>query len=213
VSLVEDLFIDYGGFQLNIPRWEILDDGVTALWGPSGSGKSSVFRALLGLDKCPTMRWNFKEEDIAQLPVEKRNLGIVFQNYELFPHLTARENILFAAKARGLEKNFAESQLVDLAGALQMDSFLNTRCDLISGGEKQRTAIARALIGNPKILLLDEPFSALDEDLRSEARSLLKNLIKLRRIPTVIVTHDRRDLTVLADKVSEMKQGKITVGE
>src|SRR5882762_2710258 len=98
MSLVEQLEKKYDDFTIDIPRWEILDKGVTALSGPSGSGKTTVFRILIGLIPCPGMMWNFGDVDLARLPVGERRLGVVFQSLELFPHMTARENIFFAAR-------------------------------------------------------------------------------------------------------------------
>ena len=96
MSFVENLFRDYGDFKVEIPKWEILDEGVTVLWGPSGSGKTTVFRILLGLEPCPAMKWNFQGENLAKLKTPDRRLGVVFQTLELFPHMSAEENILFA---------------------------------------------------------------------------------------------------------------------
>src|ERR1044072_1169533 len=103
MSLVENLIKDYGDFKVDIPRWEIPDRGVTALWGPSGAGKTSVFRVLIGLEECPGLKWTFGGEDLATLPVPQRRLGVLFQSLELFPHMTAQENIEFAAAAAKLD--------------------------------------------------------------------------------------------------------------
>jgi sulfate transport system ATP-binding protein/putative spermidine/putrescine transport system ATP-binding protein len=210
VSLVENLRHDYGDFKLEIPSWEILDTGVTALCGPSGSGKTSVFRMLLGLEKNPNFSWIFKGEDLAKKKTPERRLGVVFQSYDLFPHMTARENILFAAKARKVPTERAEKRLKEISQTLKMDSFLDRKASLCSGGEKQRIALARAIIGEPQILLLDEPFSALDSNLRQESRKLVKDLIEKEKIPTVLVTHDKEDVDFLANKVSYIENGSIT---
>ena len=104
MSIVENLVKDYGSFYLEIPSWEILDQGVTVLWGPSGAGKTSVFRLLLGLEEIKTpFTWKFGDLDLAQLPVGERRLGVVFQSYEMFPHMSGFENIQFAAQCRKLE--------------------------------------------------------------------------------------------------------------
>jgi sulfate transport system ATP-binding protein/putative spermidine/putrescine transport system ATP-binding protein len=209
VSLVENLVKDYGDFKIDIPSWEILDEGVTVLWGPSGSGKTSVFRLLIGLESAPNFKWNFQDQDLTKVTVPQRRLGVVFQTLDLFPHMTAEENILFAAKAREIPPEQAYEKLQELTQVLQMKSFLNRPVKVLSGGEKQRVAIARALSGTPRLLLLDEPFSALDQELRQESRALIKCVIEKEKIPTLLVTHDPLDVEMLANKVSTIKLGKI----
>lgn len=209
MSLVENLFKNYGDFKIDIPSWEILDEGVTVLWGPSGSGKTSVFRHLIGLESAPNFKWNFQDQDLTKVAVPQRRLGVVFQTLDLFPHMTAEENILFAAKARGIPPKQAYEKLEELTQVLQMKSFLNRPVKVLSGGEKQRVAIARALSGTPRLLLLDEPFSALDQELRQESRALIKYVIEKENIPTLLVTHDPLDVEMLANKVSTIKLGKI----
>lgn len=213
MSLVENLHKNYGDFKIEIPSWEILDQGVTVLWGPSGSGKTSVFRLLLGLEEAPGFKWNFKDHDLAKMPVPQRRLGVVFQSLDLFPHMTAEQNILFAARAREIEPEEAYDKMEMLADVLQMKSFLERPVSVLSGGEKQRVAIARALSGAPRLLLLDEPFSALDQDLRHESRALIKSVIEKEKIPTLLVTHDPLDVEVLANKVSTIKHGCIVKEE
>lgn len=207
MSLIENLCHDYGDFEINIPYWELSDQGVTALWGPSGAGKTSVFRLLIGLEPCPGLKWNFQDIDLAQLPIGKKRLGVVFQSYELFPHMTAKENILFAAEARGI-KNSMES-LDELVKTLELEACLGTMASKLSGGEQQRTALARALIGQPRFLFLDEPFSSLDSQLKRRARELVKTAIHKRGVPTLLITHDEDDLSALTDRVVRMADGKI----
>lgn len=209
MSRVEVLKIEIDGFQIELENWEILDQGVTALWGKSGSGKTTIFRALLGLQKVKAARWMFGDLDLMLLSPPQRNLGVVFQSFELFPHLTAEENIDFAARARGVDSAVAGRRKVELAAVLQLASCWRRPAAVLSGGERQRVAIARALIGSPRVLLLDEPFSSLDSDLRSEARKFVKNVIEHEKIPAILITHDAEDLSVLAQKVSELKDGRI----
>jgi ABC-type Fe3+/spermidine/putrescine transport system ATPase subunit len=209
MSVVEQLNKKYESFEIRIPRWEILDQGVTALWGPSGSGKTSVFRVLLGLEPCPGFKWMWGAENLALLPVSKRGLGVVFQSLDLFPHLTAERNVLFAAEARKISKEQTSERMKKLRDVLKLDSFFNRRAELLSGGEKQRVALARALMSFPRMLLLDEPFSALDESLRTEARQYVKELLKSTGTPAILITHDERDLDVLADKVTKIDQGQL----
>lgn len=208
VSLVENLFRDYGNFKLHIPRWEIPDEGVAVLWGPSGSGKTSIFRHLIGLESAPQMKWTFRGEDLAQLKAPQRRLGVVFQSLELFPHMTAEENIRFAAKSRGLSPEQTRQKISRMMDTLQLGSCRGTLAGVLSGGEKQRVAIARALVGSPRILLLDEPFSALDQGLRGESRQLIKKVIHEEKIPAVLVTHDQEDVDVLADQVWHLENGR-----
>ncbi len=209
MSLVENLFKNYGDFKIDIPSWEILDEGVTVLWGPSGSGKTSVFRLLVGLEKASNFKWIFLNHDLAKMAVPQRRLGVVFQTLDLFPHMTAEANILFAAKAREIPMEQAYDKLRELTQVLQMQSFLDRPVRVLSGGERQRVAIARALSGDPRVLLLDEPFSALDQELRQESRALIKRVIEKEKIPTLLVTHDPLDVEVLANKVSTIKHGQI----
>lgn len=210
MSVVEHLNKKYDDFEIQIPRWEILERGVHVLWGPSGSGKTSVFRILIGLEKCPGFVWRWGDEDLASKNISDRRLGVVFQSLDLFPHLTARQNIYFSAQARKIEPERAEKRFKKMEQLLDMGSFLDRRAELLSGGEKQRVALARALMSFPRMLLLDEPFSALDSSLRVEARKLVKELIHETQTPTLLITHDSLDVDVLADKITEIRQGKIS---
>ncbi len=209
MSLVEGLIRDYGDFRIEIPRWEIADFGVTALWGPSGSGKTSVFRLLIGLDACAGLSWKMGGVDLAALPPPERRLGVVFQSLELFPHMTAAENILFAAKARQMNLKDASGRMQDLAEELRMTAYLSREARVLSGGEAQRVALARAVIANPRFLFLDEPFSSLDAELRGEARAMVKKLIVRLKIPTLLVTHDSEDLRELADVTVKIQNGRL----
>lgn len=209
MSLVENLVKHYEGFSLMIPGWEIPDLGVTALWGPSGAGKTSVFRVLIGLEDCPGLKWTFGGEDLAALPVPQRRLGVLFQSLELFPHMTARENIEFAAAAARLEPGLAAERFKQLSEDLRMGGYLTRKAHLLSGGEAQRVALARAVIGGPRFLFLDEPFSALDAELKSDARAMVKRVIEKYQIPTLLITHDPEDLKALAQTVVKIAGGKL----
>lgn len=209
MSYLKNLIRDYGDFQLDIKEMEIPDQGITVLWGASGSGKTTVLRILLGLEDCPGFQWQFKDQDLAKLKPPERRLGVVFQSLELFPHMSASENILFAAEARKIPMPEAKKHLAELAQRLQIHSVLEQKVTTLSGGEKQRVALARALIGKPIFLLLDEPFSSLDEDLRAEARNLVREIIRRYEIPTLLITHDRRDLEVLANQVIKIHKGHL----
>jgi sulfate transport system ATP-binding protein/putative spermidine/putrescine transport system ATP-binding protein len=209
MSLVENLIRDYGDFKVEIPRWEIADQGVTALWGPSGSGKTSVFRLLAGLEPCPGLAWKFKGEDLAQLSPPDRRIGVVFQTFELFPHMSAEENILFASRARQIPEAEGRKGFDRLVESLRMESYVSKKAAVLSGGEAQRVALARAVIGRPRILFLDEPFSSLDAELRERARLMTKSLIQELQIPTLLVTHDQNDLEQLADVTVKIRNGRL----
>jgi sulfate transport system ATP-binding protein/putative spermidine/putrescine transport system ATP-binding protein len=209
MSVIQNLVHDFGGFKLDIPHWEISDSGITSLKGRSGSGKSLIIRILLGLEECPRLVWSFHGENLAALPIEKRGLGVVFQNYELFPHLTAQENIEFAARARKIEISRRQIKLDELVENLQLKNCLYRKAKLLSGGEQQRVALARALIGRPRFLFLDEPFSALDAELKSEARALVRKIIQLEQIPTLLVSHDEDDIRDLAEHRIHIQNGEL----
>ncbi len=209
MSLVKNLFLSYEGFKIDIPQLEIADQGVTALSGPSGSGKTTIIRALLGLEVCPQLSWNFKGIDLATLSPGDRKIGVVFQSFELFPHMTARENVLFAAHARNLANEEAAQSLENLNKSLKMESFLDRNVKILSGGERQRVALARALVTNPRILFLDEPFSALDSDLRREARELVNEVIQKCNSPVLLITHDEDDIKTLADRILRIQNGRL----
>lgn len=212
MSLVENLTFKYNetsSFQLNIPKWEIADKGVTALMGASGSGKSTVFKVLIGLEECPGFKWTYQGENLAQLKIQEKKLGVVFQNYELFPHMTAVENLIFAARSRKINKSDYSTAINVLVDQLDLGDCLNRKCALLSGGEQQRVALARALVGQPRFLLLDEPFSALDSHLRKESRQIVKDLIQEYQIPTLLITHDEEDTKELAESVVYIEKGSL----
>lgn len=208
MSLVKDIQLRKNDFSLTLAEWEILDQGVTAVVGPSGAGKSTLFRVLLGLEPCQ-FSWKWKDLDLATLPVPDRRLGVVFQSLDLFPHMTAKENILFAAEARNLDQQDTTKRLTHLIEALDMKTFINRSVREISGGEKQRVALSRAIIARPRILLLDEPFSALDVSMRQDARVMVKSFLEKEGVPALLVTHDEADVKALANKVTRLEKGQI----
>lgn len=210
MSLIENLEKKYSDFSIQVSKWEILDSGVTALMGPSGSGKTTLLRILLGLESCPGYRWNFKGKALHELSPQERQIGVVFQSYELFSHLSVRENLEFALRARNFPVSHLQKDHRTLLSRLGLDSLLSRRAEDLSGGEKQRVALARALVGKPHILFLDEPFSALDVSLRKESRQLVKDSLVELGIPCLLVTHDEADVEFLADKVSQITNGHLS---
>ena len=209
MSYVKNLQREYPGFTVDIPKWEIADRGITALCGPSGSGKTTVFRLLIGLEPCPGLQWTFGGTDLALLPPPERRLGVVFQSLELFPHMTAEENIFFAARARRMDRAEVSSRMSELIVDLQLQNCLHRKAAVLSGGEAQRVALARAVIAQPRFLFLDEPFSALDSELRSDARALVRKVIDRLAIPTLLITHDQEDLRALAQYTVKIRDGRL----
>ncbi len=213
MSLVKKIDIKFDNFHLLVDQLEIPDQGITLIQGPSGSGKTTFLRMLMGLDqshrKNKDFEWTFKGEDLAKISPQNRKLGVVFQGGELFPHMTVKENILFHAIARKIpEKTYAK--MLDLYVKIaKMEDKLNQKASTLSGGEKQRVALLRALIGQPKILLLDEPFSALDPVLKKDLKEFLKEIVKIDSQPCLIVSHDEKDAEDLADYVIIFENGKI----
>ncbi|MCB9073799.1 MAG: ABC transporter ATP-binding protein [Bdellovibrionaceae bacterium] len=209
MSVVKNLCKDFGDFVLHVPDWTLADDRVTVLWGPSGSGKTTIIRYLTGIEILPSLIWQWHDTDIARLPSWQRRLGVVLQHYGLFPHLTARENILFPVEAQKQNLQEGEKKLQHWAEILKMKDLLDRKARVLSGGEQQRVALARALILNPRYLILDEPFSALDESLRADARKLLKTILQEQPIGVLLVTHDRSDIMALAQDVVILEKGRL----
>jgi ABC-type Fe3+/spermidine/putrescine transport system ATPase subunit len=209
MSVIKNIDFLQDGFHLNIPLMEVLDQGVTALIGPSGSGKSTLIRVLLGLEHLKNWSWVINGVDQATLPTEKRNFGVVFQTLELFPHMTAKENILFPLECRGKISTENSKRASDLIQRLGLNSAVDRKPNQLSGGERQRVALARALVFKPKFLFLDEPFSSLDEDQRINSRNLVKEILSEYQIPALLVSHDRSDIEVLSDQAYRIENGKL----
>ena len=210
MSVIRNLKKNYkegrGEFNIHIPHLSICDEGVSAVVGPSGAGKSSLLRILSGLDSCWGWEWIFKGQDMALLEVQKRKIGFVFQSLELFPHMSALQNIQFAGENTNPSW---KKELKFLISSLDLHSCAETKADKLSGGEQQRTALARALITAPRILFLDEPFSSLDQDNKSKARQVVFQMVRHYKIPALLVSHDEEDVSSLAHTVVYIQNGRI----
>ncbi|MDX9715100.1 MAG: ATP-binding cassette domain-containing protein [Dissulfurispiraceae bacterium] len=211
MGLNVDLFKKVNGFTLDA-RWKIGRE-FAVLFGPSGAGKSLTLKMIAGLfrpDRGHVISAGnpyFDSNKNINMSPQKRHCGYVFQDLALFPHMTVRENILYGAK--GLEPDEAEQRCSELARLFQIDNQQNKMSSEISGGQKQRAALARALIRRPEMLLLDEPFSALDTPLRLEMRAFLKDLRSEFNIPVVLVTHDFIEACDLADNIIIYSDGRV----
>lgn len=209
MSLIKNIQFSQDGFDLNIPSLEVLDQGTTALIGPSGSGKSTLVRILLGLEKSEGWSWILKGRDVATLSVRERNFGVVFQSLDLFPHMSAFENIFFVAECRIPTRDQQLERVTHVMNRLGISKVKDQKPHTLSGGEKQRVALARALVSQPDFLFLDEPFSSLDLANRQESRQLVKEMLLDQKIPALLISHDAEDIKDLCQKAYRIEDGKL----
>ena len=187
-----------------------VDSGsLVALLGPSGSGKSTLLRMIAGLDQADGGRIWISGEEATQRSVQDRHVGFVFQHFALFKHRTVRQNISFGLELRKWKKDQIQRRVEELLHLVQLQGYGNRYPSQLSGGQRQRVSLARALAVQPKVLLLDEPFSALDAKVRKELRAWLRNLHDEMHVTTVIVTHDQEEAMEVADKIVVMNEGRI----
>lgn len=189
---------------------EIEDGDLVCLLGPSGCGKSTTLSIIAGLEQATEGTIYFDEENVGGLEAEDRDIGMVFQDYALYPHMTVQENIAFPLKMQGWKKKDRIEKVKEAAKMLQIEEYLKRKPGKLSGGQQQRVAIARAIVKNPKILLLDEPLSNLDARLRIELRDEIRRVQKQLGITTIFVTHDQEEALSISDKILLMEKGKIS---
>ena len=193
--------------------FEIPDGKLIGLLGPSGCGKSTTLNLLSGLQSPTSGRIFFGEEDVTDLPPQNRGVGLVFQNYALYPHLTVRQNILFPLQnLKGKDKPSKEDmerRALEAAKLVQLGDLMERKPAELSGGQQQRVAIARALVKMPRILLLDEPLSNLDARLRLQTREEIRRIQRETQITTIFVTHDQEEAMSISDQIVVMKDGII----
>lgn len=189
---------------------EIEDGDFVCLLGPSGCGKSTTLSIIAGLEQATEGSIYFDEENVGGLEAEERDIGMVFQDYALYPHMTVQENIAFPLKMQGWKKKDRIEKVKEAAKMLQIEEYLKRKPGKLSGGQQQRVAIARAIVKNPKILLLDEPLSNLDARLRIELRDEIRRVQKQLGITTIFVTHDQEEALSISDKILLMEKGKIS---
>jgi ABC-type Fe3+/spermidine/putrescine transport system ATPase subunit len=177
--------------------------------GPSGCGKTTTLRLIAGFETPTAGRVVLGEKDITALPPERRNFGMVFQNYALFPHLTVRQNVAFGLEMRGLKRTAIKERVGNILERVGLAGKEHRYPRQLSGGEQQRTALARALVINPSVLLLDEPLANLDAKLREEMRLYIRALQREFHITTIYVTHDQEEALVLSDRIAVLMNGSL----
>ncbi|MEO1583452.1 MAG: ABC transporter ATP-binding protein [Planctomycetota bacterium] len=179
------------------------------LLGPSGCGKTTLLRMIAGFIEPTAGRINFNDSDVTDTPPNKRNTGMVFQSYALWPHMTVAQNVAFGLDVRKIEKAEQGKRVREALEAVQMGEYADRKPTQLSGGQQQRVALARALVIRPDVLLLDEPLSNLDAKLRNELRLEIRRICKEAGLTTVYVTHDQKEALSIADRVAIMRAGKL----
>ncbi len=208
--VLKEILKTYGDVvAADIPYLEIPSGEFFGLLGPSGSGKTTTLRIVAGLTKPDRGVVIIGDEDVTNVPPEKRNLGMVFQSWALFPHLTAYDNIAFGLRLRKLPEDEIRSRVKWAAELLQIEELLDRYPHEMSGGQQQRVAVARAIVLQPKALLFDEPLSNLDAKLREQVRFELRKLQKELGITSIYVTHDQAEAFAICDRIAVMNNGRI----
>jgi len=188
---------------------KIEDGEFFTLLGPSGCGKSTILRMIAGLEEPDSGRILFESRDVTQDPPNKRGIGMVFQNYALFPHLTVAQNVAFGLEVRNESSSEIKRRTSTALEQVRLDNLGAARVDQLSGGQQQRVALARALVIQPKLLLLDEPLSNLDAKLRGETRAMLRAVHNASTVTTIYVTHDQEEALGMSDRIAVLNAGKV----
>jgi sulfate transport system ATP-binding protein len=200
----------FGDFQaLNDVSIDVPNGSLTALLGPSGSGKSTLLRAIAGLETLDAGRVLIDGEDVSKKPTQKREVGFVFQHYAAFKHMTVFENVGFGLKIRKWGKAKISARVHELLNLVQLDGLADRYPSQLSGGQRQRMALARALAVEPQVLLLDEPFGALDAKVRKDLRTWLRHLHDEMHVTTIFVTHDQEEAMDVAGQLVVMNEGRV----
>ena len=188
---------------------EVQSGEFITLLGPSGSGKTTLLMVLAGFTRPDFGSVRFGDREVIRMPPHRRGVGMVFQNYALFPHMTVAGNIAFPLRMRGVAKGDMGERVESALATVQLDGFAERRIDQLSGGQKQRVALARAIVFEPRILLMDEPLSALDKKLRDHMQIELRHLHEKLGMTTVYVTHDQREALTMSDRIAVINHGRL----
>jgi sulfate transport system ATP-binding protein len=208
--VVRDVTKQFGAFvALDDVSIEVRPGSLTALLGPSGSGKSTLLRVIAGLERPDAGSVFIDEQDVTGIPPQQRGVGFVFQHYAAFKHMTVFDNVAFGLKIRKRPRAETKARVGQLLELVQLDGLARRYPSQLSGGQRQRMGLARALAVDPAVLLLDEPFGALDAQVRAELRVWLRRLHEETHTTTVIVTHDQEEAMDVADEVVVMNRGRV----
>ena len=208
--VVEHVSKDFGGFvALDDVSLEVPTGSLTALLGPSGGGKSTLLRVIAGLETPDTGTVVLDGHDLTHSPARERGVGFVFQHYAAFKHMTVRDNIGYGLKIRKRPKDEIADRVKELLALVHLDGFADRYPAQLSGGQRQRMALARALAVEPKVMLLDEPFGALDATVRKELRAWLRRLHDDVHVTTIFVTHDQEEAMEVAEQIVVLNHGRI----
>ena len=207
---VEGAHKKFGDFvALDDVSIDVPDGSLTALLGPSGSGKSTLLRVIAGLEQPDSGRVVISEQDTTDVPVQDRGVGFVFQHYAAFKHMTVHDNVGFGLRIRKRPRQEIETRVAELLQLVHLDGFADRYPSQLSGGQRQRMALARALAVEPKVMLLDEPFGALDANVRKELRQWLRRLHDEVHVTTIFVTHDQEEAMDVAEQIVVMNEGRV----
>lgn len=207
---IRDLTKKYGKlYALNSVDLEISSGEFLTLLGPSGSGKTTLLMAIAGFNRPDSGSIRFGDREVILMPPHRREVGMVFQSYALFPHMTVAENVGFPLKLRGIGPDERAQRVAEALSTVQLTDYGERGIDQLSGGQRQRVALARAFVFRPRILLMDEPLSALDKKLREQMQIELKHLHQQLGVTTVYVTHDQREALTMSDRIAVIDGGEI----
>jgi len=208
--IIKDAVKRYGDFTaLNGVSLDIHEGEFFTLLGPSGCGKTTLLRMIAGFNSIEGGDFYFGEKRINDVAAHKRDIGMVFQNYAIFPHLTVKENVAYGLKARKVGKKEIDTRVAEALELVQISHLADRKPNELSGGQQQRVALARAFVIEPSVLLMDEPLSNLDAKLRVQMRTVIKKLQRRLGITTIYVTHDQEEALAISDRIAVMKDGNI----
>lgn len=203
-----DIRVEYPEFTLSLDL-TVSEGELVSIIGPSGCGKSTTLQLITGLIPCESGSIVLNGQDITNTPVWQRNIGMVFQDYALFPHLDVEQNIAYSLKLKKVVKRERQERVASLLELVGLEGYGKRKIALLSGGERQRVALARALASEPKLLLLDEPLSALDAKMRKRLRQQIRKIHEATGITTLYVTHDQEEALTISDRIVVMQEGRI----